>query len=486
MPAEVYGVRLDDLTTVVSDAVAAAAVPDLVKVGPKGYIHDWIYVGTRGSRVTSSRGKLLPSVTAEQRQDLGQKIKEYKKQLTPAHRNAIEKWTAARGMVRRMQRGTASADTLKHFDEALQGAPKVNGLVYRAIKPGSAGAQVADSLKSGDHVTIGEPVSTSIDPRQAAGYGTYLYEIDSPAAAYISGIGSKYAYEKEAVLAPGQFQVSGIDDSTIGLGSITAPVRVIHLQDVTQGERSWLPTTGTPLTVSKVVENSSTLIKVGPKGYIHGWIKVAPSAISALPTKAKQDAAVAEIQHGVDIQNKFIPDIVAKTKYSIVKNPSSYDSDVMGITNPGTVKLSHKITAASAGSKAQKEKDEAADRGWIIPHDKGHSSADYFVAHETGHAISDHMSTYDQAQWNAVAKALGAKISPKDRPYGGVPFEYADIGSIIMKNKDAFTKGVSQFGASNPDELQAELWAEYTLSSHPRPAAKAYGDYIMKHLGSVK
>lgn len=221
------------------------------KVGPEGYKHGWIYVGTRGGRVTSPHGKLLPSVTAEQRQDLSQKVKEYKKQLTPAHQNAIEKWTASRGMVRRMQQGTAAADTLQHFDEALQGAPKVNGLVYRAVKPGSAGADVAESLKPGDHVTIGEPVSTSIDPRQAAGYGSYLYEIDSPAAAYISGIGSRYAYEKEAVLAPGQFHVASIDDSTVGLGSITAPVRVIHLDDVTQGERSWLPTTGSPLTVSK-------------------------------------------------------------------------------------------------------------------------------------------------------------------------------------------------------------------------------------------
>lgn len=221
------------------------------KVGPEGYKHGWIYVGTRGGRVTSPHGKLLPSVTAEQRQDLSQKVKEYKKQLTPAHQSAIEKWTASRGMVRRMQQGTAAADTLQHFDEALQGAPKVNGLVYRAVKPGSAGADVAESLKPGDHVTIGEPVSTSIDPRQAAGYGSYLYEIDSPAAAYISGIGSRYAYEKEAVLAPGQFHVASIDDSTVGLGSITAPVRVIHLDDVTQGERSWLPTTGSPLTVSK-------------------------------------------------------------------------------------------------------------------------------------------------------------------------------------------------------------------------------------------
>lgn len=231
-------------------------------------------------------------------------------------------------------------------------------------------------------------------------------------------------------------------------------------------------------------EWESRLEKVGPHGYIHGWIKVAASAVPALPTKAKQDAAIAEIQHGVDIQNTFIPHIVAKTKYSIVGNPG-HGTDIMGVTEPGTVKLSHKITSASAGSSAKSEKDAAVKRGWIVPQDAGHSSADYFVAHETGHAISDHMSTYDQPQWNAVAKALGVKISPKDRPYGGAPFEYADIGNIVLKNKDAFTKGVSQFGASNPDELQGELWAEYTLSSQPRPAAKAYGDYIMKHLGSA-
>jgi SPP1 gp7 family putative phage head morphogenesis protein len=44
IPAEVYGISLTDPDTVVSDAIAAAAVPDLVKVGPEGYIHGYICV----------------------------------------------------------------------------------------------------------------------------------------------------------------------------------------------------------------------------------------------------------------------------------------------------------------------------------------------------------------------------------------------------------------------------------------------------------
>lgn len=264
------------------------------RVGPHGYIHGWIFVGipaagakvfhpqhghgtvteTDGKhvtvgfgdgakhsfetrpgtgaprlepreshkRVTSSGGLLQVSLSSEHRKTLKTQVKDTRKRLSPGQRKTVEQWTAGKGMVRRIQTGKVSADTARNFDEAMFEAPKVDGLVYRGVVPGSHGAQIAESLRVGGTMTLDEPVSTSIDPKQAVSFGTYVFEIDSPAASYIAGIGSKYTYEQEAVLAPGRFQVTSIEDGKVGLGpNGTAAVRIIRLKDVSQGGRSWLP-----------------------------------------------------------------------------------------------------------------------------------------------------------------------------------------------------------------------------------------------------
>jgi hypothetical protein len=328
----------------------------VIKVGPKGYVHGWIYVGPQAAgsrvfhphhghgtvahsdashahvefdsgakhsfdaahrptatahhfeprnvrpvrqRVTSPNGKLQGSLSTEERRTLDAGVKAAKSKMTPGQRKAVEQWTSGKGMVRKIQTGKVSADTARNFATAMQEAPKVDGLVYRGVAPGSVGAKFAESLRPGDKVSLGEPVSTSIEPKQSAGFGTYLFEIESPSAAYISGIGSKYTYEKEAVLAPGDFEVASVEDGKIGLGKHTAPVRIIRLRDTTTGSRSWSPSSGSDFAVTKANSGDddedrsqrfvqddgpgqfkpadvARVVKVGPKGYIHGWVYVGP------------------------------------------------------------------------------------------------------------------------------------------------------------------------------------------------------------------
>jgi hypothetical protein len=57
-----------------------------------------------------------------------------------------------------------------------------------------------------------------------------------------------------------------------------------------------------------------------------------------------------------------------------------------------------------------------------------------------------------------------------------------DPGSWVIEHEDTIKRQVSAYAVTDPLELEAELWKEYTMSSHPRPPAKWWGDYIMSHL----
>jgi hypothetical protein len=217
-------------------------------VGPEGYVHGWIKVGDEAGRaaherVTGKTGRLQSHVTTVQRNGLKAAVKTAMKSgMTPGQAKAVNQWATSRGMVRRIQAGKVSAATASNFDGAMKALPKVDGLVYRGVGNSSALADVIDSAKPGQKLNLGEPVSTSVDVKQAAGYGSYMMEIDSPAAAYLEGSASAYDYEREAVLAPGQYQVVSKTDMKLGDGRT---VRVMRLQDVTAAaDRSWLPALG--------------------------------------------------------------------------------------------------------------------------------------------------------------------------------------------------------------------------------------------------
>lgn len=192
------------------------------------------------SRVTSAKGLLQQAITPAHRKELKDEAARVRKRLTPAQFKTVDQWTSGKGMVRRIQTGKVSAATADAFDEAMHEAPKVDGLVYRGVKPGSELSKLAERLRPGSTLRLDEPVSTSVDPGQASSFGTYLFEIDSPAASYISGISGKYTYEQEAVLAPGQFKVASVETVKMSFAPHGVhPVRVIRLQDVSDGPRSW-------------------------------------------------------------------------------------------------------------------------------------------------------------------------------------------------------------------------------------------------------
>jgi hypothetical protein len=247
--------RLADSQAIDRAAAARPASPAQVAKPAGGAAHKF---ATTAERVTSSGGKLQPHVSGDALKKLDADVRAAKKQLTPGELKAVEQWTAVGGMVRKIQSGNASAETMRNFDESMKELPKVNGLVYRSISSESGSSAIAANLKPGQVLELGSPVSTSIDPRKSAAFGTNVYEIESPAASYVAGVGSKYTYEKEAVLAPGRFEVVSVEMGTVGLGKHNAPVRIVRLRDVTTGDRSWQPTTGKDFSLAGATPTPAT------------------------------------------------------------------------------------------------------------------------------------------------------------------------------------------------------------------------------------
>lgn len=116
--------------------------------------------------------------------------------------------------------------------------------------------------------------------------------------------------------------------------------------------------------------------------------------------------------------------------------------------------------------------------------DKDVSGMRYAVSHEIGHMIADNPKMEDhvhEATRNAV-EAMGGKllIDTTGEIHAGGANGSRLGGSGLAR------LGVSNYAASNTAEMQAELWAEYTTSSSPRPPAQAYGDTLVRLAGGTK
>jgi hypothetical protein len=142
----------------------------------------------------------------------------------------------------------------------------------------------------------------------------------------------------------------------------------------------------------------------------------------------------------------------------------------------------------------------AKEAGWWVPTDDKWSLADNIIAHEVGHGVND--SVFDRSGSQGIPndskfwidfsdklgvvapKAKGLDFSDRTKPSGVKSYSSPDIERWMVANKSQITDLVSTYGSSDPHEMFAELWSEYTLSSNPRPPAKLYGDYVTQLLNA--
>jgi hypothetical protein len=227
----------------------------------------------------------------------------------------------------------------------------------------------------------------------------------------------------------------------------------------------------------------------------HGTVKFSPGSLGTADHPAPAGArpkAAAEIQKALDLQDKIIPGIVDHQTVTITNHipdaPPADAGSILGETLPsGSIYISPRVTAAFGGGVAaakKMEKDQVDQHFWV-PISSKYTAADAVTAHELGHVVGQHLEKANPHMmtsidyWGPLAKAMGI-LPPRAGKTGRIT--PSQLGDWADRNSYAITAATSVYGSSSPWEMQGELWSEYTLSDHPRPAARAFGAYVLSHL----
>jgi hypothetical protein len=230
-----------------------------------------------------------------------------------------------------------------------------------------------------------------------------------------------------------------------------------------------------------------------------------------------------KVLHASTIQARHTPDMVSKTEVTVTKAPHGRRGRALA-SHTGSGNTLHIKPDVLIGNNTQAVLEHSVNSGWWPKTDPEHDLATNVMIHEYGHGVhgmimkhgiistSRHQPNTDdpkeQEFWRGFADAINheaggytnAVTQPKTsdamvtRPVPGwsdpslpstetrfVP--RMNVGAWISRNKSAISQYVSRYGSSNQNEMFAELWTEYVLSSKPRAPAKYFGDYVTDHLG---
>lgn len=238
---------------------------------------------------------------------------------------------------------------------------------------------------------------------------------------------------------------------------------------------------------------------IRPGGVAHPKELVIKTPASVEDKKRMRQAVL----HATTIQAKHTPDMVSKTEVTVTKAPhGKRGRNAPLASHTGSGNTLHIRPDVLIGNNTQAVLDNGVSTGWWVPTDKEHDLATNVMIHEFGHGIhglalrsgilaaSRHSPTAtgkpEQDFWRGFAASINqaegfAVVPPKTEmdAYGRTSM---NVDTWLRQNRAAVAKHVSRYGSKNLNEMMAELWTEYNLSSNPRPPAKYVGDYITSRL----
>jgi hypothetical protein len=202
-------------------------------------------------------------------------------------------------------------------------------------------------------------------------------------------------------------------------------------------------------------------------------------------------------------QGKITPDLVANTAVTVTKTPHGSRKQGTLASHTGVGNTLHVKPEVLIGNNAQAVLDY--NRGsWWVPTDKEHDLADNVLTHEYGHGLHAHLyqkgilqasrtnasitGKPEQDFWRGFAAAINREepfsVHPPKTETDAYGRQSMNVVHWVSQNKSGISRNVSKYGSSNMNEMLAELWTEYQLSSTPRAPAKYFGDYVTKRLGA--
>lgn len=211
----------------------------------------------------------------------------------------------------------------------------------------------------------------------------------------------------------------------------------------------------------------------------------------AMPQR-QQDLAWQELEAMQSRQRKLIPSIVNHANILVTPLGDKTNADyALPIVGSNTANI--RINTSRIGKGLHRTLD-----GWHSEGD-GETKAQHSLAHEFGHGVHYALARYnnitgeghgstilptDPKLWGALSQELGVR-PPKPNPRGDIT--YGAIKQWVADNKRVLEYAISRYGATDPKELLADLWAEYSTrisapNDQPSRLAQIYGDYVRKRL----
>ena len=195
-------------------------------------------------------------------------------------------------------------------------------------------------------------------------------------------------------------------------------------------------------------------------------------------------------------QAQATPDLVAKTQVTITKSPHGERGTSTLASHTGQGNTLHVKPEVLTGNNTQAVLDHNKNAGWWVPSDKEHDLSMNVMTHEFGHGVHGELNRrgilmanragnatiYGEPEmdfWRGFAKAAGLSVPPVTKERGR---DSMNVAIWLNRNKLKVERVVSRYGAHNMNEMIAEMWTEYRLSSNPRSAAKYFGDYVTRRL----
>jgi hypothetical protein len=178
------------------------------------------------------------------------------------------------------------------------------------------------------------------------------------------------------------------------------------------------------------------------------------------------------IRSALEDQAKLVPKVADQLNGVRYGDAADFnDPGVLGVYRQGSKRIF--LNSEVFGEKYASVFDREVRTQFATPCGSHHTAPQSVFNHEFGHHVHKYIDEAPRAEriafWNNVERELGIR-----RSSGSIDFD--SLTRWLKDNQGAVTAKVSRYGSTNPHELLAEIWQEYSSKgTKARPHIQAIG-----------